>query len=79
MSKPRAKDRLHILKEQGFVRDELIKEYEKLRNSCAHGDLVSGMQMQTDLDQYAAAIVLFYHLIFSAINYSGEYTDYSSR
>lgn len=79
MSKPRAKDWLHILKEQGFVRDELIKGYGKLRDSSAHGDLVSGMQMQTDFDQYAAALVLFYHLIFSAINYRGEYTDYSRR
>jgi hypothetical protein len=79
MSKPRAKDWLHILKEQGFVRDELVKGYGKLRDSSAHGDLVSGMQMQTDFDQYAAALVLFYHLIFSAINYRGEYTDYSSR
>ncbi len=79
MSQQRAKDRLHILKGQGFVRDELIREYGKLRDSSAHGDLVSGTQMQTDFDQYAAALVLFYHLIFSVINYRGEYTDYSRR
>lgn len=79
MSQARSKDRLHILKGQGFVSDELIKEYGKLRDSSAHGDLVSGMQMQTDFDQYAAALVLFYHLIFSAIDYRGEYTDYSRR
>jgi hypothetical protein len=56
-----------------------IKEYEDLRHRLAHGYLVSEVQLQTYLDRCASVLVLFYHLVFSTIKYSGEYTDYSRR
>ncbi|MCX5830069.1 MAG: hypothetical protein NTV58_19030 [Deltaproteobacteria bacterium] len=79
MLKPRAKDSLHILKDQNLLDVRLLEEYSKLRNSSAHGELADSSKFQVHLDRCAAVLVLFYHLVFIAINYSGPYTDYSSR
>jgi hypothetical protein len=78
MLKPRAKDFLHILKDKNLVDSKLIEEYDKLRNSSAHGELADSSKFQIHLDRCAAALVLFYHIIFLAIGYSGPYTDYST-
>jgi hypothetical protein len=74
----RPKDRLHILKSRGLINDAHIKEYGKLRDSSTHGDLVSEIHLQEFFNQCNSVLVLFYHLIFTAIGYKGPYTDYST-
>lgn len=75
---PRAKDRLHILKKQGFINEMHIEEYGKLRDTSAHGSQFSDISLQEIIDSCNSVLVLFYHLIFTAIEYKGPYTDYSS-
>lgn len=79
MLKPRAKDSLHILKNKNLLDPRLLEEYDKLRNSTAHGELADSSKFQVHLDRCAAVLVLFYHIIFLTIGYSGPYTDYSTR
>jgi len=79
MLKPRAKDFLHILKNKNLLDPRLLDEYDKLRNSTAHGELADSSKFQVHLDRCAAVLVLFYHIIFLTIGYSGPYTDYSTR
>jgi hypothetical protein len=78
MFNPRPKDRLHILKSRGLINNALIKEYGKLRGSSTHGDLVSEIHLQEFINRCNSVLVLFYHLIFTAIGYKGPYTDYST-
>lgn len=79
MLKPRAKDLLHILKDRDLINALLLKEYGKLRDSSAHGEVADSSKFQVHLDRCAAVLVLFYHLIFLAIGYTGPYTDYSTH
>lgn len=78
MLSPRAKDRLFILKDKRFIYKELIESWDKLRNSSTHADSPESVDFQTYLNRCNSALVLFYHLVFLAIGYTGEYTDYSS-
>jgi len=79
MLKPRAKDLLHILKDKNLLDSRLVEEYDKLRNSSAHGELADSSKFQEHLDRCYAVLVLFYHILFLVIGYSGPYTDYSMR
>jgi hypothetical protein len=74
----RAKDILHILRERGFIDQLLIENYGKLRDRSAHGDPSSEIDLQDFFNRLNSVLVLFYHLIFTAIGYRGPYTDYSS-
>jgi len=78
MLSPRAKDRLFILKDKGFIDKELIESWNDLRNSSAHADSPESVDLQTYLNRGSSVLVLFYHLVFLATGYTGEYTDYSS-
>lgn len=79
MLKPRAKDYLHILKDKNLLDPRLLEEYDRLRNSSAHGELADSSQFQVHLDRCAAVLVMFYQIIFLIIGYSGPYSDYSTR
>ena len=78
MLSPRAKDRLFVLKERELIDKELIKSWNDLRNSSAHADSPESVDLQTYLNRCNSVLVLFYHLVFLAIGYTGGYTDYSS-
>jgi hypothetical protein len=77
MKMPRAKDRLHCLRELGIVEERLVKSWDNMRNSSAHSDSLDLSQIQNYLNACSAMCVLFYQLIFYTIGYKGEYTDYS--
>jgi len=79
MLKPRAIDLLYILKEKKLINQLLITEYEKQRNSSAHGELANWSEFQVHLDRCLTVLVLFYHLIFLLIGYTGPYTDYGEH
>lgn len=75
----RAKDRLVALEKRGIIKSELIKNWELLRNSSAHGKTAVGLPDQGDLDRIDKATALLYAIILDAIGYQGKYTDYSRR
>jgi len=73
------KDRLYALRASGVIENKLVNSWSELRNPSAHGELVEEKDLQMYLDRCASALVLFYHLIFLTIGYTGNYTDYSSH
>ena len=76
MSQPSAKDRLRALNERGLLEKDLIRAWDKIRHSLAHGDEPDYTDFQAFLDYRGAVIVLYYKLIFLVIGYQGEYCDY---
>ncbi len=73
------KDRLYALRASGVIENKPVNSWNELRNPSAHGELVEEKDLQMYLDRCASALVLFYHLIFLTIGYTGNYTDYSSH
>lgn len=75
----RVKDRLYKLGKNGLIAKELIDAWDAVRNKAAHGKLsINDDNFQEYYDYYNKMIVLFYHLVFLIIGYTGEYTDYST-
>jgi len=75
----RAKDVLVRFRERGLIRPKLIELYTKLRNEAAHGEGTNAAELQPFLDRCAAALTLFYQLVFLLVGYTGKYSDYSLR
>jgi|GEM_PF-871979 len=73
------KDCLYALRASGVIENELVNSWNELRNPSAHGELVEEKDLQMYMDRCASALVLFYHLVFLTIGYTGNYTDYSSE
>lgn len=75
----RVKDRLHNLEKDGLIAKKLIDAWDAIRNKAAHGKLnINDDNFQEYYDYYNKMIVLFYHLTFLIIGYTGEYSDYST-
>jgi hypothetical protein len=79
MLEVRAKDRLRVLKVQGIVTEKQIDAWSRLRNSAAHARPPEDGELQKWIDLESTGLVMLYHLIFAAIGYMGEYTDYATR
>jgi hypothetical protein len=78
ITRPRAKDRLIALKEMGVATSDQIAAWDKLRNSAAHARPPEDDELQEWVDLCYRAQVLLHRLIFAAIGYAGEYTDYGA-
>lgn len=65
---------LRHLSKQGIVRNEDVKAWSEMRPKAAHGGGINFVDNECQL--CSQLYVLFYHLIFSLIGYSGSYTDY---
>lgn len=74
----RAKDKLLALREEGIVRRNDVFAWDAIRNKGAHARPPEKEERQTWIDNCFKLEVLLNHLIFNAIEYNGEYTDYSS-
>ncbi|MTJ55795.1 hypothetical protein FJR38_25580 [Anabaena sp. UHCC 0253] len=70
-------DRLWNLVEQGLLNQNLVEAWKKVRNQTAHGDVVKPTEIDKYLKLCNKVTVLFNHLVFLAIGYTGNYTDYS--
>jgi hypothetical protein len=80
MLTPRAKDRLIALRNADVIEQRFIDAWDDSRNPSAHGNIVNYIEMSAVQKQFnlcRTVLVLFYNLIFLAIGYTGEYTDYS--
>ena len=75
---PSAAMRLDELVEIGAITTDQKRDWGNLRHKLAHGETLGSVPLQEFLDLSNKVLVLFYHLVFFAIGYEGEYTDYSS-
>jgi hypothetical protein len=76
MQQTRVGDRLRALAEEGAVTKVQNKAWQELRNGSSHSFLGSSKEVQESLNLYNTVLVLFHHLVFYAIGYRGNYTDY---
>lgn len=77
MSNVSAMEQLYELKNRGLIEEKLIKRWKKLRNTFVHGHELDYQDIQKYLDLHKSVLVLFYQLIFLAVGYTGNFTDYS--
>ena len=75
----RAKDRLLSLQAAGIVRADDVKAWDAIRNRGAHARPPEREERQEWIDNCFKTEVLLNHLIFHAIGYEGEFTDYGTR
>lgn len=69
-------DRLWNLVKKGLLNKNLVEAWKKVRNYTAHGNVVKHKEMDKYLKLCNKVTVLFNHLVFLAIDYTGNYTDY---
>lgn len=74
-SKCSALNILRNLASQGVVRKEDVEAWQQVRNLAAHGHTSSDLT-DSDYQLCSRMYVLFYHLVFALIGYSGPYSDY---
>lgn len=71
-----ATNKLKQLVIQGAVRQEDVQAWEHVRHKSAHAQRGETAMTQENSQRLERVLVLFYHLIFNKIGYSGNYTDY---
>jgi hypothetical protein len=79
MQKARAKDKLLALQKKDVIRGEDVKAWDSIRNMGAHARPPEREERQEWIDNCFKTEVLLNHLIFYAIGYQGEFTDYGTR
>ncbi|MEK2603346.1 hypothetical protein [Burkholderia arboris] len=78
MKSARPKDKFKVLVEHGVVTREMVKAWEKLRNTTAHASIrMDPTVSQTLLNQCHTVYTMLNRLIFQSIGYSGRYQDFS--
>ncbi len=75
----RAQTGLERLVEMGAITAAEVAAWKELRHKAAHADQLDSLDIQTLLDLCLRLTVLFYRLVFTAIDYEGSYTDYGHR
>lgn len=70
------KDILKMLQNKRILDNECIRDWNKLRNASAHGDLTDNFETQKHLDLVYKNLVLYYKIIFLIIGYKGKYSNY---
>lgn len=77
MEGPSATSALKTLVDMGMIDAELVKTWDKIRNSRAHGTFSGADNLLENYDLNLSVLQLLYHLVFLIIGYTGSYTDYS--
>ncbi len=79
MKSSRPKDKLKVLEDTGVITKDMVKKWEKLRNTTAHAAVrVDPAETQAMLTQCYIVYTMLNRLIFQAIGYSGKYQDFST-
>jgi len=71
------RDQLYELESNGLIEEKFITRWKKLRNTFVHGHEPDYEDIQKYLDLHRSVLVLFYQLIFLAVGYDRNFTDYS--
>ena len=75
----RAADVLRALVSDGCVATEDVDAWSKLRNICAHGNLIAEEKAQEAFDRIGAVTTLLHKLLMAHIGYRGQYKNYGKR
>ncbi|MCC2691563.1 hypothetical protein [Nodularia sp. LEGE 04288] len=75
----RAIDRLWNLENKGLLDKKLIAAWKYIRNRAAHGYVLHPQKFGKYIKLCNQVTILFNHLVFIAIDYTGNYTDYSEK
>jgi hypothetical protein len=78
MAQSRPGDKFPALIASKQVVKKHVDAWKKIRNKSAHADVSNSIPLQQFIDLCQMNVVLFYHLIFSAIGYKGPYRDYGT-
>ena len=70
-------DKLIHLVKKGLIEKKLVKSWKDIRNGAAHGYVVERNKFERYFKLCNQVTILFNHLIFLIIGYTGKYTDYS--
>jgi hypothetical protein len=80
MNSSRPKDKFKLLTAADVITAEMVRAWEKLRNTTAHASVrFDPTEMQTNLNRCNMVYTMLNLLIFEAIGYSGRYQDFSVR
>lgn len=77
MKKPRARDFLKDLAQQGAIPAEHVEAWLGLRNASAHAHVPDRDWIEPTVRKSSVVLALYYRLVFMLIEYRGPYTDYS--
>lgn len=77
--RPSPMDKLWQLVAEGATSAQLCNAWHELRNGAVHAGRPYSLPYQRLYDLCHCVTVLLYHLVFRAIEYNGEYTDYSTH
>jgi len=78
MKLSRPKDKFKVLESTDVVTKDMVKKWDKLRNSTAHASVrVDPAETQVILTQCHIVYTMLNRLVFQAIGYSGKYQDFS--
>lgn len=72
-------DRLHQLAREEAIEERLVDSWKRLRNLSAHAETPDAQDHQNFYDSIMSASVLLNQLVFGAIGYEGDYSDYSKH
>jgi hypothetical protein len=75
---PSATDKMRKLVDKSAITKHQYESWKKLRNPSAHTYLSTGIPTTEMVQLLQTCEVLFYHLVFHAIDYEGPYVDYST-
>jgi hypothetical protein len=79
MKTPRASDKLKDLVAAGLITKDMVDSWAALRNASAHATIdPTSFDTQKLWSKCLAVYALLNLLVFKAIGYSGEFTDYSA-
>jgi hypothetical protein len=73
-----ATDKMRALVEKGAITKGQYKSWKRLRHPTAHSYLSTGIDAPDMVQLLQDCEVLFYHLVFYAIDYEGPYTDFAT-
>ena len=79
MKQIRIQDRLRALADEKAIAASATKHWVDVRNGTAHGYQSGSLKEEKLRVGLANLEVMFYHIFFHAIGYSGPFTDYSAR
>lgn len=74
-----ARSKLNHLSDLGIVEKDNVKAWMSLRNYWVHRKPPENWDFVKTMKTVEKVTVLFYHLIFHAIGYQGNYVDYSTK
>lgn len=76
MASPSAEDRMKALIREGIIAEYHRAAWKRIRHSAAHADYLDPESLQKYLTLYYRVLTMIHLLVFEAIGYEGQYTDY---